>query len=224
MIFLLSLFATPAKSQVIIALLFGDKLNSDKLEFGLMAGPNFSYISNSNANGKAGLGLGLYFNVKLSDDFFFHPEALPKYAFGGKDIPVYSLNDANLDAAFQNGSITRHMSYISLPLLMRYRITGLLFAEAGPQIGLRTKVKDVFIEDDNGGKLEFTKDVSDEYTRFDLGVAGGLVIKLKKDAGMGIGVRYYQGFTDVMKTATGSQQNSGLLAYVSFPVGAGKKK
>jgi hypothetical protein len=64
MIFLLSLFSVPAKSQVLIALLFGDKLNTDKLEFGLMVGPNFSYISNSNANGKAGLGLGLYFNLK----------------------------------------------------------------------------------------------------------------------------------------------------------------
>lgn len=218
------IFSAASKAQVIIALVFGDKLNTDKLEFGLLTGPNFTQISNSGANGRTGLALGLYFNIKLSEDWFFHPEALPKYAFGGKDIPVYSLNDPNLDSAFQEGSIERKMQYIGLPLLFRYRIKGLLFAEAGLQISLRTKVKDIFQHETAGGDLEFTEAVEDDYTRFDLGVAAGIVMKLRKDKGMGIGVRYYQGFTDVMKTRDGNQQNSGLLLYVSFPVGASKPK
>jgi Outer membrane protein beta-barrel domain len=226
-IFFLILFlsiAIPAKSQVIIALLFGDKLNTEHLEFGLTVGPNFSSVSNSGADWKAGLGLGLYFNIKLSDNWFFHPEAIPKSPFGGKNIPVYPLDDPNLNTSFQNGSITREMSYISLPLLFRYRIKGLLFAEAGPQLSLRTNVKDVFMEDAAGGKLEFVKNVEDEYTRFDFGAAAGLVLKLRKDKGMGIGVRYYYGFIDVMKSSAGSQQNNGLFVYVSFAVGAGKSK
>jgi len=214
----------PVKSQVIIALLFGDKLNSDKLEFGLTVGPNFSYISNSEANWKAGLGLGLYFNVKLSDNWFFHPEAVPKSPFGGKNIPVYPLNDPNLNTSFQNGSITREISYISLPLLFRYRIKGLLFAEAGPQLSLRTNAKDIFKEGIAGGELEFIKDVEDDVTRFDFGAAVGLVLKLKRDNGVGIGLRYYYGFVDVMKTIGGSQQNSGLFLYVSFAVGGVKSK
>jgi hypothetical protein len=155
----------------------------------------------------------------LSQDLFFHPEAIPKSPFGGKDIPVYSLNDVNLDEAFKGGSIERKIKYISLPLLFRYRISGLLFAEAGPQVSLRTKVTDIFHQDTEEGDLEFKKPIKDDYTRFDLGVAAGIVLKLKKDKGMGIGVRYYQGFTDVMKTGNGNQQNSGLLVYVSTPVG-----
>jgi Outer membrane protein beta-barrel domain len=226
-IFLIVLFLSikvPAKSQVIIALLFGDKLNSDKLEFGLTVGPNFSFISNSEANWKAGLGLGLYFNVKLSDNWYFHPEAVPKSPFGGKQIPVYPLDDPNLDASFQNGTITREISYISLPLLFRYRIKGLLFAEAGPQLSLRTNVKDIFQVDAAGGELEFVKNVENDYTRFDFGAAVGLVMKLKRDNGMGIGLRYYYGFIDVMKTMAGSQQNRGLFVYLSFPVGGAKSK
>ncbi len=207
-----------------IALLFGDKLNSDKLEFGLIGGPNFSTISNSGAEGRVGLGLGLYFTIKISDKWFFHPEALPKSPFGGKNIPVYPLNDPTLDTAFRNGSIMREISYISLPLLFRYRIKGLLFAEAGPQLSLRTNAKDVFMVDASGGKLEFVKKAKDDYTRFDLGFVAGLVMKLKKDNGMGLGVRYYHGFTDVMKTGPGIQQNEGLLVYVSFPVGGAKTK
>jgi hypothetical protein len=223
-IILFSIISAPLKSQVIIALLFGDKLNSDKLEFGLTVGPNFSTISNSEANWKTGLGLGLYFNVKLSDNWFFHPEAIPKSPFGGKGIPVYPLNDANLNTSFQNGSITREISYISLPLLFRYRIKGLLFAEAGPQLSLRTNAKDIFKEDVAGGQLEFTNDVEDEYTRFDFGVAAGLVLKFKRDNGIGIGLRYYYGFVDVLKTMGGSQQNSGLFLYISFAVGGVKNK
>jgi hypothetical protein len=214
----------PVKSQVLIALLFGDKLNSDKLEFGLTVGPNFSSISNSDAKWKTGLALGLYFNIKLSDNWYFHPEAVPKSPFGGKDIPVYPLDDPNLNTSFQNGSITREISYISLPMLFRYRIKGLLFAEAGPQLSLRTNVKDIFQVDVAGGELEFIKKVEGDYTRFDFGAAIGLVMKLKRDNGMGIGLRYYYGFVDVMKTMAGSQQNSGLFAYISFPVGGVKSK
>ncbi len=214
----------PARSQVIIALLFGDKLNSEKLEFGLTVGPNFTYISNSDADWKAGLALGLYFNVKLSDNWFFHPEAIPKSPFGGKNIPVYPLDDPNLNTSFQNGSITREISYISLPLLFRYRIKGLLFAEAGPQLSLRTNAKDIFKEGIAGGDLEFIKNVEDDYTRFDFGAAVGLVMKFKRDNGIGLGLRYYYGFVDVMKTAAGSQQNSGLFLYISFAVGGVKSK
>ena len=219
--FFMLLIAT-ARSQVLIALLFGDKLNTEKLEFGLLVGPNFSTISNSEANGRTGLGLGLYFNIKLSDKFFFHPSVLPKSVFGGKDIPIYPLNDPNLDDAFKGGSVERKLPYISMPFLFRYRIKGLWFAEAGPQLSLRRKAKDVFHKEVDGGDLEYVKGVKDDYTRFDFGAAFGLVKKFKDDKGMGIGVRFYQGFIDVGKAAPGSQLNSGLLVYVSFAVGVKK--
>jgi Outer membrane protein beta-barrel domain len=221
--FLFSILSiTSAKSQVLIALLFGDKLNTEKLEFGLMTGPNFTSISNSGANSRTGFGLGLYFNIKLSDRFFFHPEAIPKYPFGGKDISVYPLGDPELDQVFQNGNVERKIKYIGLPLLFRYRIKGLLFAEAGPQINLRTKAKDEFNADKTDGELVFTKSITDEFTRFDVGVAAGLVLKLKHDKGIGLGVRYFQGFVDVGKKAAGTQQNSGLMTYVSVPIGVKK--
>jgi len=41
---------------------------------------------------------------------------------------------------------------------------------------------------------------------------------------VGIGLRYYYGFVDVMKTMVGTQQNNGLFAYVSFAVGGVKSK
>ena len=42
--------ASVAHSQVLISLLLGDKLNSDKIEFGLDSGFNWSQIGNLDSN------------------------------------------------------------------------------------------------------------------------------------------------------------------------------
>lgn len=60
---LLLLFAlfclAPAHSQVLISLIFGDKLNSPFLEFGLEGGANFSTITDLNTSGtNPGFNLG----------------------------------------------------------------------------------------------------------------------------------------------------------------------
>lgn len=54
-----------AQSQVLISLLFGDKLNSPFLEFGLDGGLNFSTISNMETSGtEVGFNLGFYFDIR----------------------------------------------------------------------------------------------------------------------------------------------------------------
>src|SRR5215472_7166125 len=128
-----------ARPQVIISLLFGEKLNSEKLEFGLMVSPTISTISNSGAEHRFGLGLALYFNFKLNDRFYFNAEAIPKSSFGGRGIPVYSTKDSALDHLFTGGSIERAIKAISVPLLVRYRFYGRWFLEAGPQINWLTQ-------------------------------------------------------------------------------------
>jgi hypothetical protein len=66
-LFLLSTFfcIASAQSQVLISLIFGDKLNSPFLEFGLDGGLNFSTISNLETSGtEMGFNLGFYFDIK----------------------------------------------------------------------------------------------------------------------------------------------------------------
>src|SRR5690348_7416208 len=90
------LCTSQAKSQVIIALLFGDKLNSDKLEFGLAGGLNLSDISNFyDTKIKSCFNLGLYFNIKLNNSWFIRAEAVPKFPTGTSKLSPYTLNDAN---------------------------------------------------------------------------------------------------------------------------------
>src|SRR5215471_614597 len=102
-------------SQVLIALLFGEKLNSGGLEFGLTGGLSVSDISNiSDAKTKTGLNLALYFNIKLNDKWYIHPEAIPKYPTGVSKLKPYSLGDASLDSLLADGDITRKIKNIAM--------------------------------------------------------------------------------------------------------------
>jgi hypothetical protein len=222
-IFLLLFGYQAASSQVIIALVFGDKLNTGKLEFGLMTGPAYTGLSNTASNSKFGFNLGLYFNYKLNDRWFLHPEMLPKVSFGAKDIPVYSTGDPNLDILYKGGSVTRNIKAMSVPLLVRYRIAGSFYAEAGPQFDLITQVKDVFTTTVNDNELEYTIKVKDQFTRLDAGYALGLAYRLHPGiSGVTLGVRYYGGLTDIMKSMQGTQVNSSWNFNVYIPIGASK--
>ncbi|HEY6977317.1 MAG TPA: porin family protein [Chitinophagaceae bacterium] len=221
-VWLICLCTSPADSQVIIALLFGDKLNSDKLEFGLSGGLNQSYLTNfTDTKSKSGFNIGLYFNIKLDDKWFIRAEAVPKFPTGASKLNPYSLQDANLDSLLQDGDVTRKIKNIALPILIRYRIKNLLFAEAGPQLDLRTKAKDVF----EVGDLTYKNKIEDNITRFDFGFAFGLTQKLNKNIGsMAFGIRYYMGVTDIDKLTQGSQKNGVFQILASVPVGTGKQK
>ena len=70
LIFGLMLSGYFAHSQVLISLLFGDKLNSDGLEFGLEGGMNFSNISNLEGDkALSSFNLGFYFDIRLKKLF-----------------------------------------------------------------------------------------------------------------------------------------------------------
>jgi hypothetical protein len=220
-VLLISLSQT-GRSQILISILFGDKLNSGKMEFGLMVSPTLCNITDIDAKYRTGLALGLYLNLKITDRFFFHPEAIPKSALGANKLAPYPSGDTTLDRLFADGSVQRKIKAISVPLLCRYRIGGLWFIEAGPQIDWMLKTTDEFKTKANGGDLSFSKEISDQFTRFDVGLAGGLVYKFKSTNSMSLGIRYFYGLTDIIKTSSGSQHNSAWLLNVYIPVGAGK--
>jgi hypothetical protein len=224
-IFLLTVFVfitSKSESQVIIALLFGEKLNSGKLEFGLTGGWTISNISSlPESKSKNAFNLGLYFDIKLSDKWYIHPEAVPKYPTGVTKLKPYSLGNEGLDSLLKGGNVTRKIKNIIVPLLIRYRIKNQFFVEAGPQIGLRTKGNDVF----TNGSLTYEHNIEENLTRFDFGFAFGFAQRLSKNPqGMSLVFRYYYGFIDTDKTTAGSQKNSVLQINARIAVGTGKKK
>ncbi|QPH39350.1 outer membrane beta-barrel protein [Pedobacter endophyticus] len=221
------LYANIASAQVLIALLLGDKLNSEKIEFGFNVMPTLSTLTQTDGDFKSGLGLGLYFNIRLKPNLYFHPEFSPKTAFGTANLAPYATGYNNIDQIYLNDAqagVLKKIKAMSLPLLIRYRIKGLLFANLGPQINVFYKPKDIFTTEADGNEIDYTTSIKNQVSFMDIGLAGGLEYKLKKDKGMGIGLRYYYGLTDVLTKLSGSQRNSAFNLSVFIPIDPGAKK
>lgn len=209
-------------SQVLITLLFGDKLNSDGVEFGLSIGENFSSLSGLEESSTAAtFNLGMFFNIKVADNWLFHPEILLKSSYGANGITPYSTGNSELDALQSQAAVERRLGYINIPLLIKYRTEGGFGVEAGPQIGLLRKGNDKFksminVEDD----LTFENDLKDQLNFFDFGFAFGISQKLEKRKGMTINLRYYYGLSDLIKDNSGEAvRNSGILLSAHIMIG-----
>jgi len=212
-----------AAGQVIIALLFGEKLNTGKVEFGLVGGPTFTSISNIESDKRTGFNLGLYFNIRPDKKFFLHVEGTAKGAFGAKGIIPYSVGNDTLDHLFASGSVERKIKAFGLPVTGRYALTPKFFVDAGIQANMMLSAKDMFKAKVDDNELEYTVKISDQVTLLDFGLLGGLHYKFSKERrSMGIGLRYFRGLTDILKPTHGTQENVAWQLVISIPVGTGK--
>ena len=222
-IILFLFFCRTATAQIVLALLFGDKLNTGKLEFGLVTSPTWTNITGINGDTRSGFNLGIYFNIKPDNRFFLHIEGIGKGTFGSEHIPVYAIENDTLNSLFADGSVERKVQSFSMPVLVRYRINPHFFAEAGIQPNMRLNAKDIFSAKVNDSYLDYTIKTTDQFTLLDFGVAGGLFYKFRKDKrSMGMGIRYFQGLTDTYKTKDGNQVNTAWVLNITIPIGTGK--
>lgn len=217
-----------ANSQVLISLLLGDKLNSDKLKFGLDGGVNWSTISNLDPSKyKAHFNLGFYFDFLLKEKtrWYLHTGVLVKSSMGPQGLTPYSLGNADLDSLYVGGQMSRKIYYFNVPILARYQFKNMMYIEAGPNLGLRYKAYDIFYADVIDKKdLTYELDVRDQYKRIDAGIMAGIGFQVLKGTGYNFGMRYYQGLTEILKENAGDpQRNSAFYLYFSLPVGAGEK-
>lgn len=216
-----------ASSQVLISLLLGDVLNSDKIEFGLDGGVNFANIANLETSKYLPIfNLGFYFDIRIKNQLMLHTGVLVKSNQGANKLNPYSLDNPGLDELFTEGYVTRKINNFSVPILLKYRFAGRFHIEAGPMLALRTKGFDEFkttvIDDDD---LTYKLDISDNYKRIDAGIMCGAGIKLYKKIPKSsqLGVRYYYGLVDPLIDNTGDLQNfSSLYLYFSIPIGVHK--
>lgn len=215
-----------AQSQVLISLLLGNKLNSDKIKFGLEGGVNFANVTNlETATTSTNFNIGFYFDFKLKDspNWFLHTGVIVKSTMGAKLAP-YSLNDENLDALFADGEVKRKLNYWNIPFLVRYKFNNNVFIEAGPMVGILYKGVDEFTNEVNEDDLSYSNNIRKEHTRFDIGLEGGIGYQTEKFMnGMNFGARYYHGLLNSSTTANANQQNTSYYIFVGLPIGAGEK-
>jgi Outer membrane protein beta-barrel domain len=216
-----------AHGQVLISLLLGDKLNTGNIEFGLDGGANFSTLPGvSESSSIPGFHLGFYFDIKTKSKYLFHTGVIVKGPMGASGITPYSLNNPDLDNAFQGGEVKRNLRYFSVPVMMKRPFSNHFFAEGGFMLGLMNKSFDEFIQDINkSGDLTFKLYNRDSYHPLDAGLIAGVGYRLMGGNGMNLGVRYYYGLVDITLDDTGDNiYNRSLYLTVGIPIGAGKAK
>jgi hypothetical protein len=226
-LFFIALFFSfhTAQSQVLISLLFGDKLNSPKIEFGLEGGANFSTISNlDNADYRTDFNLGFYFDFNLKNpSWIFNTGVIVKSAMGANGIDVYSLNDEKLDVVFAEGSIKRKIQYFNVPLMIKYKFDNNIYVKAGTQLGLLSKAYDEFHQNYNSEDVVYKNNIRDKIHVIDAGLAVGLGYRLKTGNGINLGLQYYHGLVPLLKgDASQNQYNRSLYVTAGLPIGKGK--
>ena len=175
-------FPAVLNAQVLISLIFGKALNTDKIEFGLQGGITRSYINTiSPSSGLNSLDLGFYFHILMKNSSYLSTGVHVKSNVGATGMPVYSMNDPNFDALYKDGTLTKKIPGFYVPILFHQRFSNRWYIEAGPQLGLLYQQKDIFEAEKLGGDLTFTLGVIDQYKRIDAGLLGGAGYKFKKE-------------------------------------------
>jgi hypothetical protein len=215
-------------SQILISILLGDKLNTGKIEFGLEGGANWSTIKNlEGANNLVGFNLGFYFDIKLKNpSWMVNTGVIVKSPMGADDLPLYSLNDKDLDSVFEGGSVTRKLRYFNVPIMMKYKFKNNLFVKGGIQLGLRSKAFDVFTNSVNDeDDLEYKVKIKDNFHPIDGGFAIGFGYHLMKGNGMNINLQYYHGLVNIIiPDSQPDQFNRVLYLTAGIPIGKNPKK
>lgn len=221
------LVSETANAQVLISLLFGDKLNTGKIEFGLDGGVNLVNIEGiDQAQNMTTWNLGFYFDIKLPHpSWMIHTGVIVKSTLGTANLPVYSLSNSNLDAAFNGGSVATRLQYFNVPIMAKYKLKRRqLFVEGGPMVGFLYDASDEFTNSVKESEdLKYQIKTKDAYRSLDAGIMVGAGYRLLGGNGMNLGIRYYYGLVDIrIDDATPGQYNRALYFSVGIPIGAGK--
>jgi hypothetical protein len=133
----LAVLVSTARTQVLISILLGDKLNSGKIEFGLEGGANWATVKNlDGAKSLTAFNLGFYFDFKLKHpSWMLNTGVIVKSTMGADELPVYSLGNTDLDNAFSGGKVSRKINYFNVPIMMKYSFKNHIFLKGGVQLG-----------------------------------------------------------------------------------------
>ena len=223
------LFPVVSNAQVLITLLFGDALNTEKIEFGLVGGMNRSYILDiEDSKGLNNFNLGFYFHINMKKNSYLSTGVLVKSDMGAKGMEPYSIGDPDFDSVFQNSTLKKKINCFYVPILFHQRFNNRWYIEAGPQLGLIFKPFDQFDVSEYGGDLTYKRDVRDEYKKIDVGLYGAVGYKFKQQTkSISTGIGYYYGLVNVSERPDLEIRNSSIYFFVKIPIepkGKEKKK
>lgn len=219
---ILILLSTGVYSQVLISLLFGDKLNAPGVEFGLECGYNWSTLSKlETSKYLSTFNLGFYFDIRMKNQWYLNTGLLLKSKMGAGKLAENDLDFLQTDIYEEDGDYNQVLNYFLLPVLAKYKFRNHLYIEAGPQLGYAHKAYVEFNSRSQERTTRIRDNNEDTINHFDLGLIAGTGYTFLKGSGITLGIKYYHGFLDVYKEKGGSR-NSSIFVKLNVPVGGVK--
>jgi hypothetical protein len=216
-----------AQSQVLISLLFGDKLNSDKIDFGLEGGYNFSKISGMDSKRyMPDWNLGFYFVIQMKKSWYVNTGVLVKAKTGTGYLTGDDLNFLNVEfpdtCTVDNGNYHQKINAFMVPVMVRYMFKNRFYLEGGLQGSLRYKAWVEYTSETDDFDVKLKRYNKEATNPIDVGALAGVGYRLKGRTGMTFGMKYYYGFANIYKGVPGSK-NSAFFLKLNIPIGAGEK-
>lgn len=210
-----------AYSQIIIGILFGDKLNQGPIEFGLNLNSNISMISNiENGTRSTRVGFGLYFDYNMSEKwvgsasfFFSHPAGAKNLS---PDDLFYDLGEIS-----DEGEIERQLNYIGMPLQIFYKINDRLAIGPGVYLAYLHGTNDIVTDYVDNGELTYTTHFTQYMNRFDMGWSIHLRYHFKGEPGSQMRIGYTRGFIDIYKSDELEGYNDAIQLSLLVPIKLG---
>jgi hypothetical protein len=216
----LVLFISQSYSQAaLIALIFGDKVATEKFHLSVDVGMNvssFPGLDQQKPTNGFYFGLGTF--IKLNDKWTLNPEFKPLSPRGAKSV----LPLSDYSSVLSGASYDIALNYIDVPVLFQYRINDKFFASTGPQISFLTAAKQVSSGNlPTGSKVDIEEGIKSNFESVYFSVPlelGYSLADARKGKGMDIKIRYNIGLSEMIALSNyGSSNGSTFQFFVSFP-------
>jgi Outer membrane protein beta-barrel domain len=197
-VFIFTVLSFKANSQILIGIIFGDKLNTDYLQMGFTIGDNLTTLTNIEGDYAHNIALGLDLMVFPKKKFNLHTGLFFSSPVSKKGLKLGPTGDPNLDTVLLETDVRLRLSYFSLPIYAKYKIGKTFSIEAGANISLmrKAKLEHTYLNSDQS--LNYTENIRDDFNRWDVQAGIGIGYTFKQGEGTTINIRYLQGLLDVL--------------------------
>ncbi len=165
-----------------------DKLQSEKIKFGIKGGVNFAnatgngidrFLGEPGGETRFGISLGGFVDYSLSKKISLQGEV------------TYSQEGVSKKYSDEDYKVTAALDYLNVSVVSKYYMTEKLNLEVGPQLGFLMNAK--FKEEEDGEKFESDAKRLLKGSNISLNLGAGYQL----DNGFGLAVRYNLGLTDI---------------------------
>ena len=219
-------FGLAVAQSSLVSQIVGDKAATEKLYFSLKFGLNCGILKGVEEGREhlGGANIGLFATIRLSDKFSLVPGVDPVSQKGLTNIPFLTTGDPGLDPYFDASTKSALvLSYVDIPVLLKYRLGGRVNLAAGPFVGFLMSATEKFrSESETGEELSFKQDVTGQYRDLDYGLvfeASVVVTKPRRGEGFVFHFRCQTGLAGLLQDPAGSGavRTSVIQIFVSFP-------